>query len=62
VRDIVIAADRLDPAAGVSEQLVTLLPGEGAVVEVRGSRRFGAQELGARPVLQCVNHFSARPG
>ena len=35
LRDICIFADRLDPEATVSEQMITLLPGE--VVHVRDS-------------------------
>ncbi|GAA2343449.1 glycoside hydrolase family 2 protein [Dactylosporangium salmoneum] len=36
LRDLTVFPDRLDPAATVDEQLVTLLPGETAVFGVRG--------------------------
>ncbi|MEV6929784.1 glycoside hydrolase family 2 protein [Dactylosporangium sp. NPDC051485] len=36
LRDLTVFPDRLDPAATVDEQLVTLLPGETAVFQVRG--------------------------
>lgn len=60
VRDIVIAADRLDPEAEVSEQLLTMLPGEEQTVELRGVGARIAAALIVRPVFQCANWFGRR--
>lgn len=55
LRDLALFPDRLDPAAEVDEQLVTLLPGETAVFTVRSAARLDTAALLARPVLRCVN-------
>ena len=48
-------ADRLDPAAVVSDALVTLLPGEQFSFTVRTDRPLSVEHLSSRPVLRCVN-------
>ncbi|WP_326560541.1 glycoside hydrolase family 2 protein [Micromonospora sp. NBC_01796] len=55
LRDLVLAADRLDPTAEVDEALVTLLPGETATFTVRSAGALEAAALTSRPVLRCVN-------
>ncbi|MFC6017587.1 glycoside hydrolase family 2 protein [Plantactinospora solaniradicis] len=55
LRDLVLAPDRLDPAAEVDEALVTLLPGESTTFTVRSAQRLDPAALTARPVLRCVN-------
>jgi beta-mannosidase len=61
VRELCLFADRLDPAAEVDQQLVTLLPGESAVLRVdlpgRATRSLAADlvALTSRPVLRAVN-------
>ncbi len=57
LRDVCVFADRLDPAAEVSEQFVTLLRGEQVTFEIRSARDLDAGDLTAPPVFQCVNRF-----
>lgn len=52
--------DRLDPAATVDDQLVTLLPGESAVFEITTGRELDTAALTRFPVLRCVNE-AVRP-
>jgi beta-mannosidase len=59
LRDVCVFADRLDPAAEVSEQLVTLLPEESFTFAIRSSREPTAEQLTAAPVFQCANRFGA---
>ncbi|MFY1690593.1 glycoside hydrolase family 2 protein [Plantactinospora sp. WMMB782] len=55
LRDLVLAPDRLDPAAEVDEALVTLLPGESTTFTVRSGMSLDPTALTTRPVLRCVN-------
>ena len=61
VRELCLFADRLDPAAEVDAQLVTLLPGESTVLRVdlpEGTIRSLPADLVALttpPVLRAVN-------
>ena len=57
VRDLCIFADRLDPQSRVSDQLITLLPGERATLTVESDKPLSPRALTTRPVLQCVNAF-----
>ncbi|MFI6760725.1 glycoside hydrolase family 2 protein [Micromonospora sp. NPDC050417] len=59
LRDLVLAADRLDPTAEVGDALVTLLPGESVTFTVTSAGPLDVAALGAGPVLRCVND---RPG
>ncbi|GGM12061.1 beta-mannosidase [Streptomyces fumigatiscleroticus] len=52
VRDLLLQADRLDPAARADRGLVTLLPGEQVTIGVRGWRTPDAQA--ARSALFCM--------
>ncbi|SEG98121.1 beta-mannosidase [Nonomuraea solani] len=55
LRELAIFPDRLDPAATVDDQLVTLLPGESVTFHVATGRDLDAAALTAYPVLRCVN-------
>ncbi len=55
LRDVCVFADRLDPGAEVSDQLLTLLPGETATVTVWSSAELDPNALTRPPVLRCVN-------
>lgn len=52
VRDLLLQADRLDPAARADRGLVTLLPGERVTIGVRGWET--PDEAAARAALYCV--------
>ncbi|MET9871689.1 glycoside hydrolase family 2 protein, partial [Streptomyces sp. NPDC006386] len=52
VRDLLLQADRLDPAARADRGLVTLLPGEEVTIGVRGWRTPDPEA--ARSALYCV--------
>jgi beta-mannosidase len=52
VRDLLLQADRLDPAARADRGLVTLLPGERVTIGVRGWQTPDAEQ--ARSALYCV--------
>ncbi|MEU6851137.1 glycoside hydrolase family 2 protein [Actinacidiphila alni] len=53
LRDLLLQADRLDPAATADRGLITLLPGERATITVRGWGRPDAAAVDA--ALSCVN-------
>lgn len=52
VRDLLLQADRLDPAARAERGLVTLLPGERVTIGVRGWQTPDAEK--ARSALYCM--------
>ncbi|MFI5678885.1 glycoside hydrolase family 2 protein [Streptomyces cellulosae] len=56
VRDLLLQADRLDPAARADRGLVTLLPGEHVTIGVRGWEPRGDQDAAAaaRSALYCM--------
>ncbi|MFC4113488.1 glycoside hydrolase family 2 protein [Nonomuraea zeae] len=60
LRELALFPDRLDPAARVDDQLVTLLPGESAVFHVSTERELDPGALTGFPVLRCVNE-AVRP-
>lgn len=55
LRDLCIYADRLEPNATVSDQLLTLLPGESATVVINSAKELDLETLTSHPVLRCVN-------
>ncbi|MFC4011960.1 glycoside hydrolase family 2 TIM barrel-domain containing protein [Nonomuraea purpurea] len=55
LRELALFPDRLDPAASVDDQLVTLLPGESVTFHVATERDLDPAALTAYPVLRCVN-------
>ena len=59
LRDLCIFADRLDPDAEASDQMLTLLPGESVTLDIRSGRALTLQELTSPPVLRCINTFGA---
>jgi beta-mannosidase len=62
LRDLGLFADRLDPQALVSEQQITLLPGDTANITIDRCGPLDEQRLVSPPVLQVANHFGRRPG
>jgi beta-mannosidase len=58
LRDLALFPDRLDPAAEVDDQLVTLLPGESAVFTLNIDG-LDDKALAGFPVLRCVNDVVA---
>jgi beta-mannosidase len=64
VRDLTLFADRLDPAATVDEQLVTLLPGETVTLRVTGTALPDAEDPAWRgaPALRTANDLGTGTG
>jgi beta-mannosidase len=60
VKDLALAADRLDPAASADQSLLTMLPGERATIMVSTSTVLDASLLVAHPVLNSVNSLLSR--
>jgi beta-mannosidase len=57
LRDVCVFVDRLDSAATVSDQLVTLLPGEKRTFQIETKLELSDSELTHPPVFRCVNPF-----
>jgi len=57
LRDVCIGVDRLDPQATISEQLVTLLPGEAVTFDIHSQKTLTREALTQPPVFQCANRF-----
>ena len=55
LRDLCVFVDRLDPDATVSDQLVTLLPGESVTVSIQAASELDQAALARPPVIACVN-------
>ncbi len=67
LRDLCLFPDRLDPAAGVSDGCVTLLPGDRFTFTIDSDAELTRDALVAPPVMDCVNRYgaavsSSRPG
>ena len=60
VRDLTLLVDKFAADASVSEGLVTLLPGETAVLRVRGAAVFDASDVTAPGVLRSANELVGR--
>jgi len=58
LRDLCIFPDRLDPDASISEQWVTLLPGETMNFYVTTQQDTTLDQLTKAPVLQTANRFA----
>ena len=58
LRDVAVFVDRLDPDATVSDQLVTLLPGESFTFEIHSQKDLTQADLVATPVFRCANLLS----
>lgn len=59
LRELAVFPDRLDPAATVDDQLVTLLPGESATFHITTDQDLDPVALTTYPVLRCVNERRA---
>ncbi len=57
LRDMLIQIDRLDPAATISDNLITLLPGESFRFDIRSNEKLSKESLTTRPVFNCANYF-----
>lgn len=57
LRDVCVFADRLDADAEVSDQCVTLLPGQTHEFVIRSDADLTLADLTAPPVLQVANRF-----
>ncbi|MFI6322011.1 glycoside hydrolase family 2 protein [Nonomuraea sp. NPDC050556] len=55
VRELAVFPDRLDPAARVDDQLVTLLPGQSVTFHISTRADLDPGLLTSHPVLRCVN-------
>jgi len=57
LRDLCVFIDRLDPDATISDQALTLLPGDSCVLKIRTNKQLSVERLTAPPVLQSANRF-----
>ncbi len=60
VRDLCFFPDRLHDEATVSDQLITLLPGDEATLWIKSPRPIELRELTSAPVMQSANRFGSR--
>ncbi len=58
VRDAVIAVDRVDPHAEISDNLISMLPGEKRTLRIRTTVDVPASAWIAPPVFRCANEFT----
>ena len=61
VRDLALLVDRLDPDAVVSDMLVTMLPGDDVVIDVRSSARPSVEDVLDPHVLRTSNQLVIEP-
>lgn len=59
IRDLCIFPDRLHPDASVSDQLITMLPGDETTLWVRSPVPLDITALTRPPVMRSANHFGA---
>jgi beta-mannosidase len=59
VRDLCFFPDRLCDDAAVSDQMITLLPGDETTIWFKSTRPIELRELVAPPVMQSANRFGA---
>jgi beta-mannosidase len=60
LRDVVINIDRVDPDASISDNVVTILPGEQFGFDIESRRGLTLEHLISPPVFQCANRFGRR--
>jgi beta-mannosidase len=60
LRDVVINIDRIDTQATISDNVVTILPGESFTWEIRTELALSVEQLISPPVFQCANRFGRR--
>ncbi len=61
VRDLAVLADRVDPDAVVDDMLLTLLPGESAVFDIRAPAVADPDAFAGPAVLRSANQLVAAP-
>lgn len=61
IRDLCFFPDRLDPRAEISDQMVTLLPGDRATFQLQHLENAALEALCAPPVMQTTNRFGRNP-
>ncbi|RJT89028.1 glycoside hydrolase family 2 protein [Cryobacterium melibiosiphilum] len=59
VRDLALLVDQVDPAAGVTDMLVTLLPGEHVTFDITSQAELTAADLSCPLVLRSANQLVA---
>lgn len=57
LRDLCIFIDRVDPLASITDQFVTLLPGQEIIFDVVTNREMAVDELCSSPVLRCIGGY-----
>ncbi len=57
MRDVLLQPDRLDPAATIDDNLITLIPNEPRTFTIRSAKELTLQQFTQLPVLQCANPF-----
>lgn len=62
LRDLCVFVDRLDPTARISDQMVTLLPGDRVSFDITAASPLDQADLTAPPVLRCANVFGRVAG
>jgi beta-mannosidase len=60
LRDVVVNIDRVDPDASISDNVVTILPGEQFSFDIESRRGLTLEQLISPPVFQCANRFGRR--
>ncbi|HEY1628335.1 MAG TPA: glycoside hydrolase family 2 protein, partial [Tepidisphaeraceae bacterium] len=60
LRDVVINIDRFDPQASISDNVVTLLPGETREFVIHSTKELAREQLINPPVFQCANRFGKK--
>ncbi|MEM6550720.1 MAG: glycoside hydrolase family 2 protein [Planctomycetota bacterium] len=57
VRDLCVFPDRLDPAATVSDNCLTLSPGDRVVLKIATRQEMSLEQLTTPPMMQAANRF-----
>ncbi len=60
IRDLAIFIDRLDPDGTISDQLITLLPGQSVTLDIATKRELTRTQLLSPPVMQSANRFGRK--
>jgi beta-mannosidase len=60
LRDVCIFVDRLDPAATINAQLMTLVGDDEIKIKIESKLPLTKEQLTSPPVFRCVNPFGAR--
>jgi len=57
LRDVAVFVDRLDVAATIDDQLVTIQPGDIYTFEIQSEQPLTQEQLISPPIFQCANRF-----